>query len=135
MSTIYGCATITIVALNGRDANSGLAGISAPRSTQVKETIGGRVLFTTAASLRWEMNEARNVWPTRAWTFQEEQLSRRIVYFTSGQGVFTCVRGDLEEDFDLATFAIDAPSHRMSSKAVGIFAPVRKTIPFHYQCH
>lgn len=122
------------MALNGRDADSGLAGISAPRSTQVKETIGGCGLFTTAASLDWELK--RSVWSTRAWTFQEENLSRRAVYFTSGQGIFSCQRVQIEEDVDLDTFHLNiAPTPPMAKHKSGIFAPVRKTIPFHFQCH
>lgn len=41
MATIYGCATLTIIAMTDNSANAGPAGVSVPRPTQVKETIDG----------------------------------------------------------------------------------------------
>jgi hypothetical protein len=45
MATIYGCATLTIVALTGANSNAGLSDISVSRPAQATETIDGEALF------------------------------------------------------------------------------------------
>ncbi|KAJ5654435.1 heterokaryon incompatibility protein-domain-containing protein [Penicillium lividum] len=128
MSTIYGCSILVITAVDGKNANSGLAGISAPRGTQVAETINGCTLFTTPASDRWE--KERSVWSTRAWTKQEDFLSPRSIYFTSGQVVFKCNGGGVEEDQDIASVDkkySERPLHPAASVSLeGIFAITAK---------
>ncbi|KAH7087302.1 heterokaryon incompatibility protein-domain-containing protein [Paraphoma chrysanthemicola] len=46
MATIYGCATVTMVALTGTNANAGLAGVSVSRPHQIVETIEEHQVFT-----------------------------------------------------------------------------------------
>ncbi|KAM7198358.1 Heterokaryon incompatibility protein (HET) domain containing protein, partial [Rhypophila sp. PSN 637] len=41
-----------------------------------------------------------SIWRTRGWTFQEEMLSRRTLYFLDGQALFICNRGIYGELFD-----------------------------------
>lgn len=131
MSTIYGCAIVTIMAMNGNNANSGLAGISAPRGAQLKETIGGCVLFTTPASEQWE--KERSIYSSRAWTLQEEFLSRRSICFTSGQLVFSCISSGVEECHDIASLSdhIRQPQHPAALEELDIFAMVRKASIVH----
>ena len=102
MSTIYGCAIVVIIAMHGKDANCGLAGISASRGIQVTETINGCTLFTTPSTLQWEI--LRCVWSTRAWTKQEDLLPRRKIHFTSSQVIFSCRGGQVDEDNDIASY-------------------------------
>ncbi|KAH7393000.1 heterokaryon incompatibility protein-domain-containing protein [Pyrenochaeta sp. MPI-SDFR-AT-0127] len=110
MATIYGCATLTIVALTGKNSNAGLPGISVPRPSQVMETIDGHKLFTIPQyiSLDKEMSE----WSTRAWTLQEELLSRRLLLFTESQVDFSCLLGSVWEGMDTTTaFKEYIPKH------------------------
>jgi hypothetical protein len=101
MATIYGCATLTIVALTGKDSNAGLPGISALRPAQVRETVNGHKLFTTSPDIQSEIE--RSMWATRAWTLQEELLSRRMLHFTESQVDFSCLLGSVWEGVDMAT--------------------------------
>ncbi|KAI1435586.1 heterokaryon incompatibility protein-domain-containing protein [Xylaria sp. CBS 124048] len=101
MSTIYDCATVTIVALTGKNANAGISGISAPRLTQAKENIDGHILFTSPQT--YEQEVLASTWWTRAWTMQEERLSRRKLFFTESQVSFSCITGDLCEEMDTTT--------------------------------
>ncbi|KAI0465619.1 heterokaryon incompatibility protein-domain-containing protein [Xylaria cf. heliscus] len=108
MSTIYGCATVTIVAVMGKNANAGLPGVSIPRLAQVKETIDGRVLFTSPQHFSPEVQAT--TYSTRAWTLQEYLLSRRSLIFTSSMVVFSCLGGDIEERMDMSTLPSNPPS-------------------------
>lgn len=127
MSTIYGCSILVITAMDGKNGNSGLSGISAPRGAQVAETIDGCNFFTTPATDRWE--KERSIWATRAWTKQEDFLSPRSINFTSGQVVFRCNRSGVEEGLDMASVdkkSSEIPIHDAVSGALGgIFAMVR----------
>jgi hypothetical protein len=110
MATIYGCATLTIIALTGKNANAGLAGISVPRPVQIRETIDGHNFFT----IPQELNVERSItnWSTRAWTLQEEILSMRILQFTESQVDFSCLMGSVWEGTDPDTgYKGDYPQH------------------------
>ena len=98
MATIYGCATLTIIAVTGNSANAGLAGVSVPRPTQVKETIDGYSFFTIPQELLVERTTTS--WSTRAWTLQEEVLSMRVLQFTKSQVDFSCLMGSVWEGTD-----------------------------------
>ncbi|KAM3073192.1 hypothetical protein ACMFMG_008904 [Clarireedia jacksonii] len=88
MATIYDCATVTLVAET--------------------ENIGGCVLFTVPQEYKLEAKES--TWSHRAWTMQEELLSRRLLRFHQSQVLFDCVIGHLEEGMDTTTFFKDGPS-------------------------
>jgi hypothetical protein len=98
MATIYGCATLTIIALTGNSADAGLAGVSVPRPTQLKETIDGYRFFTILQEILVE--RATATWSTRAWTLQEEVLSMRVLQFTESQVDFSCLMGSVWEGTD-----------------------------------
>ncbi|KAJ6020775.1 hypothetical protein N7540_006279 [Penicillium herquei] len=128
MSIIYGCSTLAIIAINGKNANSGLAGISAPRGTQVKETINGCTIFTTPVSDQWE--KERSVWSTRAWTKQEDFLPQRSIYFTGGQIVSKCNTGGIEEAHDIASMDKkyrERPPHPAILGGLDIFGVTKKS--------
>ncbi|OBT51669.1 hypothetical protein VE04_07840, partial [Pseudogymnoascus sp. 24MN13] len=90
MDKIYGCATLTIVALAGDNANTGLPGIGTTLRTvvQYSETIHGLNLVAKSPELSGLLDAS--FWESRAWTFQERILSRRLLYFTEAQIHFQC---------------------------------------------
>ena len=90
MNTVYDRATMTLVALEGHDASYGLSGVrpyETPRFQHVENAHQLRMM-----TLMPNISESleRSVWRTRAWTFQEEQFSRRILFFTKYQMYFRC---------------------------------------------
>ncbi|KAK3990487.1 heterokaryon incompatibility protein-domain-containing protein [Cladorrhinum sp. PSN332] len=91
MDQIYEQSWLTVVAAHGHDANAGLPGVEigtrfeqVPDSCEVKP--GQSLGFMASPDLLLK----RTVYDTRAWTFQEELLSRRTLYFFGDQVVFSC---------------------------------------------
>jgi len=89
MHEIYDAALVTIVALSGQDADSGLPGLRA-RSRQAQRSIdiAGLQLITFPPPLEEEIKAS--YWESRAWTLQERILSRRLIYFSASQIYFQC---------------------------------------------
>lgn len=90
MDRIYRSAAWTIVDGAGEDANSGLVGISRPRSEDLGpvRTKDGAEVFHWPSHSSQVLNESK--WATRAWTYQEAFFSRRIVMFTATGLYFEC---------------------------------------------
>ncbi|KAH8803490.1 heterokaryon incompatibility protein-domain-containing protein [Xylogone sp. PMI_703] len=96
MDTIYQTATFTIFALaNG--VGSGLPGTSRrPReptldneSWRLIATTGGRYSFAALSpGLSYEIGSS--TWNSRAWTYQEYQLSRRCLFIGGQHSYFSC---------------------------------------------
>lgn len=107
MSSIYSCAVVTIIALTGRHANAGLPGVSGPRLAQVKESINGCVLFTNPQHVTLEEKAA--TYSSRAWTLQEDLLSRRKLIFTKSLVSFGCLLSKVDEGMDVNTFPSKSP--------------------------
>ena len=97
MQSIYRFADFTIVAASGVDSNAGLPGLRTPRQvSQHMEKIQGLRLITTLPPFEHIQETSR--WSTRAWTFQESKLSRRLIVFSEGQMHFRCEGGEYCED-------------------------------------
>ncbi|KAK5655885.1 hypothetical protein OQA88_5424 [Cercophora sp. LCS_1] len=90
MDCIFEQSWLTIVSAGGHDANSGLVGLHAGDrkeqrlAREVKPGIFMGVYFGPDTFLK------RSVYESRAWTFQEHLLSRRILYFAGDQLFFRC---------------------------------------------
>lgn len=101
MSSIYGNCTLSIVASTNSSPEDGLPGISvvARSREQIVENLQGMSLAVAFHDQQWSLGEIEDsVWNSRAWTFQERQLSKRCVYFTSSHMSFTCPHGMFFED-------------------------------------
>ncbi|KIX93761.1 uncharacterized protein Z520_10385 [Fonsecaea multimorphosa CBS 102226] len=100
MNEIYLGANATIVALDSDDADNGLHGVTAysVSRTQHVETVEGVRYTPVFPSLAEKYSHPDCKWNTRAWTFQEHLLSRRIVYLGSGQVYFSCLSATYSED-------------------------------------
>lgn len=95
MDRIFGHATITIVAADGLDADAGLPGISLPTARrQIAREVQPHINVLLAAQYRNTLGK----WDTRAWTFQEKILSKRMLIFNGGYVSFHCRHGILRED-------------------------------------
>ncbi|KAI9925169.1 hypothetical protein ASPWEDRAFT_45893 [Aspergillus wentii DTO 134E9] len=100
MDRIYQGATITLVALSGDDADSGLAGVSEknPRVQQGMEVIDGAEFLTVPPTVVQEAVTSR--YARRAWTMQEEVLSHRRLFFMNHQVHFQCNYASFYETVD-----------------------------------
>ncbi|PPJ58790.1 hypothetical protein CBER1_08218 [Cercospora berteroae] len=103
MDNIYRRAVLTIVAaasaLDGTD--KGLPGVRKGTRTiqQAKATIRQnlRLINTRAAILDTGIEQSR--WSTRAWTYQEDEMSKRQLVFLPQQVAFYCRKETLHEDY------------------------------------
>lgn len=83
MAAIYSNSCLTVCAGDGIDSNSGLRGI--PECSQPRKLKQNTLTFINGAmTSSWVMNIRReaSVYHGRAWTFQEQKLSRRTLSFT-----------------------------------------------------
>lgn len=116
MNSVYENADLTLVALSGVDADAGLAGIS-PRGPDT-DNCGRQHLFheidgtcsigTGRISLIEQMQCSH--WNTRGWTYQEQLLSPRKLYFTSGEVFYECGSRTLREGYAFETLGSYARS-------------------------
>ncbi|PWY76100.1 HET-domain-containing protein [Aspergillus sclerotioniger CBS 115572] len=82
---IYSNAVCTLVALAGEDSNYGLPGVTQPRLWSIVQQ--GNVAITIPQLYPYQSIE-RSQWNTRGWTFQEGQLSQRLLYFAEYEVLF-----------------------------------------------
>lgn len=109
MDVIYQQALLTLVALSGKDSGSHLPGVSAPLGDVFEErtTIGGYTWVTLARETigheKFELytwwygrkREGQYAYPLRGWTFQEQLLSTRCIFFTPYYTIYSC-HGNLQ---------------------------------------
>ena len=89
MWSIYRGAWITIIALSGESASSGLARLgSRPSYPQLACNIDGKSLVGLGPTLTQQI--WMSPWGTRAWTLQEALLSPRSLYLSDHQLYFEC---------------------------------------------
>ncbi|PYH37814.1 HET domain-containing protein [Aspergillus neoniger CBS 115656] len=105
MDDIYDNATITIMATTGDNPDAGLPGISPRAGCPIKphnvldETNGHTLsLSLSLPSLCHEVR--KGMWSTRGWTFQEQSLSQRCLYFTRNEIFFQCPDVQWREGYD-----------------------------------
>lgn len=98
MGVIYEEAILTIVAVSGKNADAGLPGVrSGSRNVlQYIEHIQGLVLVNSLTTPSWCVDQS--IWNTRAWTYQEGKLSRRVIFFADEQISFKCDHVSCWED-------------------------------------
>jgi hypothetical protein len=90
MHVIYSFATLTIVAADGRDAEAGLPGLYLnSRPMPVVFEYSCKLSLLPGSDPHVKISYI-NPWPRRAWTFQEAELSPRLLVFTNICIHFTC---------------------------------------------
>ena len=102
MGINYSAAVLTIAATSGNSADAGLAGgqTRLRTFTQLIEKVQGLSLANRPKSFEKQIDQSS--WNTRAWTFQERTLSRRVLYVADQRCFFTCQHrpGDFMESLD-----------------------------------
>lgn len=89
MDAIYSGGAFTIVAATGSDSWAGLPGVlNNARFSQNKEVVRGLTLSTAQPTLRSIILDSP--WNSRAWTFQEAILSKRLLILTEHGTFFQC---------------------------------------------
>ncbi|WPB02501.1 uncharacterized protein RHO25_007137 [Cercospora beticola] len=123
MDNIYRRAVLTIVAaasaLDGTD--KGLPGVrkGTRRVQQAKATIRQdfRLIQTRASVLDTAIWHSR--WSTRAWTYQEDEMSKRQLVFLPQQVAFYCPKETLHEDYVRRTCLHNADEQEVFRKKNG----------------
>lgn len=98
MDSIFGFASLTVVTGGGDGVKAGLEGY-APNSrsvTQHTEKIQGRRFIAMSPPLRVVLPSLR--WNSRAWTYQEFWLSKRLLILTPQRAFFVCASEPVNED-------------------------------------
>jgi len=98
MASTYALAAFTIVASYGSDDNTGIPGVSLPRSISRSTYRFGHSAVFTRYNNDW--SEDRDVWHSRAWTFQERLISSRCIVFYRGTMKWECGHHTRHELFD-----------------------------------
>ena len=82
MDQIFASAYLTIVNMDGPDADWGLPGISRPlqQTQQPMVTLDSGRLMATFIYSTWD-NNGNSIWDSRGWTLQERLLSQRCIIF------------------------------------------------------
>ncbi|MCJ1399147.1 hypothetical protein MMC11_002349 [Xylographa trunciseda] len=96
MNHIYKQAVVTLVALHTANASSFLPGVEPYERTRLQRI--ERIHFMRMTTLLPDVSELKNLYASRAWTYQEELLSRRLLYFSEHQVYFCCLRSNYSED-------------------------------------
>lgn len=107
MDVIYQSAILTIVALSGKSADAGLPGVR-PGSREIRQHIEHvQGLRLTNALLGPASSIDSSVWNSRAWTYQEWKLSRRLLLFAEEQISWKCDHVSCWEDEFESDFRLD----------------------------
>ena len=91
MDKIYSDAFVTLVALAGDSVSCGLPGVSDTHRHAYTITTQG--IFMLRESETYSENVDSSRWITRAWTFQEGFLSRRLLLFSDTGVFYECGHG------------------------------------------
>jgi hypothetical protein len=105
MDDIYDNATLTFIAAAGSDSDAGLRGVSHRAGRPIGRTkmtdAMNQQSFDLSLGLPSLCEEVRRShWNTRGWTFQEQGLSQRCVYFTPDEMFFNCTEAQWREGYD-----------------------------------
>ena len=130
MDCIYENSLVTIVAAPPNEANfplpDGLPGYRAGTRLYAQDTAHVQDLDICTLFPSIEMALFSCPWAHRAWTFQEELLSKRRLYFTASQLYFQCSCGVFCEDTVAEGKSPSAYIYALSSlwNLAGLYAPI-----------
>ena len=91
MDIIFAQAALTIVAVSGVDADSGLPGVRlGTRRERITTVTNGRYTIKLSLPANKPALTRHTVYQSRGWTFQELLLSKRLLFLTEHQASFLC---------------------------------------------
>lgn len=94
MGTIYTNSYVTLVGLEGHDANYGLPGVFEEEQPRRLVLRVEDIVFTELYdSDRYRKLVERSAWDNRGWTYQEALLSRRLLLFSHSGPFLKCGKG------------------------------------------
>jgi hypothetical protein len=102
MRLVYECASLTIVAIDGVNAEAGLSGVSRrlqQRYQPVVDICDYRLMATFVDPV--SDNHGTAPWGSRAWTFQEGILSRRCVFFDQKHITMRCLQESFHDTMEV----------------------------------
>ena len=103
MAGIYSIAVLTIAAVDGKSAQSGLCGVSKRmRKPQVSAAFDGLEVFDVLPGYQHSVPDSP--WSSRGWTYQEMCLSKRLLLFTEHQIFFRCASHICYEDPSVGSY-------------------------------
>jgi Heterokaryon incompatibility protein (HET) len=126
MSAIFGNSSLTLIAAQSHDANSGLIGfpqLSGPRNynQEVYKFRGGiKLLFDREIETRESLTAS--IWASRGWTFQESIFSRRQIIFHNDSIQWECGEACCSEEFSVR-------DPRLNSEIVKVRGMLSSTFP------
>ncbi|KAF2817056.1 uncharacterized protein BDZ99DRAFT_456859 [Mytilinidion resinicola] len=89
MASIYSSASVTLIASAGEDANAGLAGVSPMSRTGCGYLVAPGVRLDHRIETIGD-NKVNTKYYSRAWTYQEQLLSKQCLYFAKDFVRFEC---------------------------------------------
>jgi hypothetical protein len=106
MDDVYDNATVTIIAAAGIDADAGLRGMSLRKGcpiepTKIADVSDGTTLSLAICPPSLCEEVRKSTWNTRGWTYQEQCLSQRCLYFTAEELFFNCSEVQWREGYVL----------------------------------
>lgn len=109
MDTIFESADATLVAAAGKDANHGIPGAGdCSRTPTLKATISTYDFVVVFATSVIQDAIRQSKWNSRAWTFQEKLLSKRLLIFTEHEVYFESRQGNSRETVEAPFANLDA---------------------------
>jgi len=123
MGAIFMNAQVTIVAAAGSDPSVGLPGAGYRGRNVQQQAVAGHVIFcSTFPDAKFTISKSS--WMSRAWTYQEAVLSRRLIFFTDDQVYFECLTSHCSESAPLNFKACNSESKQELRKsfARGMFS-------------
>ena len=111
MDQIFAKAICCIVAGSGKDADTGLGGLhpGSRHSAQIVRKIKGYNLVMARPPVG--VADPDQLWRTRGWTFQEQELSPCILYFISDHAYCVCRCANWSEDLTECANTIGSVRH------------------------
>ncbi|CCT76122.1 related to tol protein [Fusarium fujikuroi IMI 58289] len=90
MDLIYERSLLTIIAASGNDADAGLPGVRARSRQALKQTVEVKPGISLGLYMDLSTLLKASSYSSRGWTFQEQILSRRALYFLDNKVFFQC---------------------------------------------
>ncbi|KAH7095921.1 heterokaryon incompatibility protein-domain-containing protein [Paraphoma chrysanthemicola] len=137
MGHVYENASLTLFAISGQHADTGLAGIT-PREDfpyEKQYDIKGQdiLLSILITPISLEEQVRKSPWNTRAWTLQEQTLSGKRLYFTANEVFFDCSNRMLRECYNTESFETCYITDRSPfwgrGRRTGVYEPLVAMLP------